>query len=145
MAALAVPGFASRAFAKPADPVTFVGWQYNPQIVEENVGIFSKLYDENVKYELVPHPYHVVVETKKLGGQHIDVMYSEESHIVRWNRAGWTRDLESLPGLDTIKNLSLNNINFPVSYDSCSQLKQCEISLIIFFESDHYLAKPVEP
>ncbi len=43
------------------------------------------------------------------------------------------------------KNLSLNNINFPVSYDSCSQLKQCEISLIIFFESDHYLAKPVEP
>ncbi len=44
-----------------------------------------------------------------------------------------------------IKNLSLNNINFPVSYDSCSQLKQCEISLIIFFESDHYLAKSVEP
>jgi multiple sugar transport system substrate-binding protein len=117
VAALSVPGIASRAFAKPADPVTFVGWQYNPQIVEENVGIFSKLYDENVNYELVPGEYHAVVETKKLGGQHIDMMYAEEDRIVRWNRAGWTRDLEGLSGVDTIKanmyDVNVHNMSLP--------------------------------
>ena len=112
-----MPGFASRAFAKPADPISLVGWPFAPQIVEENIGIFSKFYDENVKYELVPAPYHETVETKKLGGQHIDVMYSEESHIVRWNRAGWTRDLEGLPGLDTIRSkmydVNVHNMSLP--------------------------------
>ena len=84
--------------AAPAEPLHFVGWQYNPQIVAENVDIFKKLYDENVEYELVPGEYHAVAETKLIAGQHIDMMYSEEDRLVRWNRAGWTRDVEGLPG-----------------------------------------------
>ena len=88
-AALALPGAAKRAWAAPADPMHFVGWQYNPQIVAENVETFKGLYDENVDYELVPGEYHAVVETKLIAGQHIDMMYSEEDRIVRWNRAGW--------------------------------------------------------
>jgi multiple sugar transport system substrate-binding protein len=101
-AALALPGTARRALAAPADPMHFVGWQYNPQIVAENVETFKTLYDENVDYELVPGEYHAVVETKLIAGQHIDMMYSEEDRIVRWNRAGWSRSLDGLPGLDAI-------------------------------------------
>lgn len=116
-AALAAPGLIGKAAAKPADPVTFVGWQYNPQIVEENVGIFSKLYDENVNYELVPGEYHAVVETKLIGGQHIDMMYAEEDRIVRWNRATWTRDIEDLPGVPDIKakmyEVNVHNLSLP--------------------------------
>ena len=89
-AGLAMPGLAGRALAAPSEPLTFVGWQYNPQIVEENVQTFMKLYDENVAYELVPGEYHAVVETKLIGGQHIDMMYSEEDRILRWIRAGWS-------------------------------------------------------
>ena len=84
-AALTAPGAVSRALAAPADPLHFVGWQYNPQIVEENVQTFIGLYDENVNYELVPGEYHAVTETKLIAGQHIDMMYSEEDRIVRWN------------------------------------------------------------
>jgi multiple sugar transport system substrate-binding protein len=73
------------AFAAPADPMQFIGWQYQPEIVAENVGIFSKLYDENVNYELVPGEYHAVAETKLIGGQHIDMMYSEEDRLIRWS------------------------------------------------------------
>jgi multiple sugar transport system substrate-binding protein len=102
-AALAAPGVIRSAMAAPAEPLHFVGWQYNPQIVAENVDIFKKLYDENVNYELVPGEYHAVAETKLIAGQHIDMMYSEEDRIVRWNRAGWSRSLEGLPGLDAIK------------------------------------------
>ncbi len=102
-AALALPGTARRALAAPSDPMHFIGWQYNPQIVAENVETFAGLYDENVEYELVPGEYHAVAETKLIAGQHIDMMYSEEDRIVRWNRAGWSRSLEGLPGLDAIK------------------------------------------
>jgi len=103
------------AEAAPATPLTFVGWQYQPQIVEENVGIFKKIYDENVTYELVTGDYHPVVETKLTGGQHIDMLYAEEDHIARWQAADWIRDLEGLPDLDAIKAGM-----FPVSIQSMS-------------------------
>jgi len=82
-----------RAIAAPSTPLTFIGWQYHPEIVEQNVATFKNLYDENVTYELVSGDYHPVVETKLTGGQHVDMMYSEEDHIARWNAADWARDL----------------------------------------------------
>ncbi len=103
------------ALAAPSTPLSFIGWQYQPQIVSENVDTFKKLYDENVTYELVSGDYHPVVETKLTGGQHIDMMYSEEDHIARWHTADWTRDLEGLPDVDAIRAGM-----FPVSVTSLS-------------------------
>ena len=114
-AALTMPGLFNKAEAK--EPVHFVGWQYHPEIVEENVGHFKRIYNESVNYELVPGEYHAVVETKLISGQHIDMMYSEEDRIARWNRAGWTRDLEGLPGLQQIKDgmydVNIGNMSLP--------------------------------
>jgi multiple sugar transport system substrate-binding protein len=93
----------SRVSAAPSTPLTFIGWQYHPEIVEQNVDIFKKLYNEAVNYELVSGDYHPSVETKLTGGQHIDMMYSEEDHIARWNAADWTRDFDGLPDIETIK------------------------------------------
>ncbi len=103
-ATLAIPGFAQRALAAPAEPLRFIGWQYHPEIAAENVETFKKLYDENVSYELVPGEYHAVAETKLIAGQHIDMMYSEEDHLVRWWRAKWVRDIDDLPGVPEIKS-----------------------------------------
>ena len=102
-AGVALPGIASRAVAAPSKPLHFIGWQYNPQIVAENVDIFKKLYDENVEYELVSGEYHAIAETKLMAGQHVDMMYSEEDHLVRWWRAKWVRDIEDVPGVPAIK------------------------------------------
>jgi len=116
LAALPASGAVGHAaLAASSAPLAFIGWQYQPQIAEANVNIFKKLYDENVTYELVPGDYHPVVETKLLGGQHIDMMYSEEDHIARWNAAGWVRDLEGLPDIEAIKAGM-----FPVSVRSMS-------------------------
>jgi multiple sugar transport system substrate-binding protein len=103
------------ASAAPSTPLTFIGWQYQPQIVEENVNAFKKLYDENVTYELVSGDYHPIAETKLTGGQHIDMLYAEEDHIARWHAADWTRDLEGLLDVDAIKQSM-----FPVSVRSMS-------------------------
>lgn len=116
-AGLVLPGAVGSASAAPAEPMHFIGWQYNPQIVAENVETFKQLYEENVNYELVPGEYHAVAETKLIAGQHVDMMYSEEDRIVRWNRAGWTRSLDGLPGLDEIKSkmfpVNVHNMSLP--------------------------------
>lgn len=104
-----------RAFAAPDTPLTFVGWQFQPQIVEANVNTFRKLYDESVNYELVTGDYHPVAETKLMGGQHIDMLYAEEDRIARWNAAGWARDLEDMPGIAEMKAGM-----FPVNVESMS-------------------------
>ena len=112
----ALTGLGGRfAHAAPATPLSFIGWQFQPQIVEENVNTFKKLYDENVNYELVTGDYHPVVETKLTGGQRIDMLYAEEDHIARWCTAEWTRDLEGLDGVDEMKAGM-----FPVSVKSMS-------------------------
>lgn len=99
---LAVPG--SRTVkAAPKEALHFIGWSYHPEIPAENVEIFKKLYDENVEYELVPGEYHAVVETKLVAGQHLDMLYSEEDHLVRWHAAKWIRDIEDVPGVAGIK------------------------------------------
>jgi multiple sugar transport system substrate-binding protein len=116
-AALVLPGLSRSALAQDQPPLSFVGWQYNPQIVEENVNIFRELYCENVNYELVPGEYHAVVETKLIGGQKIDMMYAEEDRLVRWWRANWVRDIEDLPGVPEIKagmfDINVYNMTLP--------------------------------
>jgi multiple sugar transport system substrate-binding protein len=116
-AALALPGLSRSALAQGGPPLSFIGWQYNPQIVEENVNTFRKLYDENVNYELVPGEYHAVVETKLIGGQKIDMMYSEEDRLARWWRANWVRDIDDMEGIEAIKagmfDINVYNMSLP--------------------------------
>jgi multiple sugar transport system substrate-binding protein len=100
---MAVPGLMRDATAAPAEPLHFIGWQYNPQIVAENVDIFKKLSGENVEYQLVPGEYPAVAETKLMGGEPIDMMYAEVDRLVRWHSAGWVRDVEDQPGVAEIK------------------------------------------
>lgn len=107
----------NRAIGAPDEPISFIGWQFQPQMVEENVGIFMDLYDENVAYELVSGDYPAIAETKLIGGQDIDMLYAEEDRIARWNTAGWIRDLEGLDGVDAIKEglypASLSSLSLP--------------------------------
>lgn len=109
--------FGRAAMAAPDTPISFIGWQFQPQMVEENVAIFQDLYDENVAYELVSGDYPPIAETKLLGGQAIDMLYAEEDRVARWNIAGWTRDLEGLPGVEEIKEglypASLSSLSLP--------------------------------
>jgi len=109
--------FGSHAIAAPDDPINFIGWQFQPQMVDENVEIFKKLYDENVIYELVSGDYPPIAETKLVGGQDIDMLYAEEDRIARWHIAGWIRDLEGLDGVDEIKEglypASLSSLSLP--------------------------------
>lgn len=103
------------AFAAPDTSLSFIGWQYQPEIVDANVKTFMKLYDESVTYELVTGDYHPIAETKLTGGQHVDMLYAEEDRIARWHAAEWIKDLEGQQGIAEIKAGM-----FPVSVESLS-------------------------
>ena len=114
------PGLRSSAQAKPSTPLHFVGWQYNPQIVAENVATFDNLYDENVDYQLVAGEYQALLETMLVAAKQFDMLYSEEATLARWVAGQWAQDVEDMPDVAAIKasmvpvgvrNLSLPNGN----------------------------------
>ena len=111
------PGIASPARAKPETPLHFVGWQYNPQIVAENVATFEKLYDENVDYQLVAGEYQALVETMLVAGKKFDMLYSEEATLARWVAGQWAQNVEDMPDVAAIKAsmvpVGVRNLSLP--------------------------------
>ncbi len=111
------PGIATPARAKPATPLHFVGWQYNPQIVAENVATFEKLYDENVDYQLVAGEYQALLETMLVAGKKFDMLYSEEATLARWVAAQWAQNVEDMPDVAAIKAsmvpVGVRNLSLP--------------------------------
>ena len=111
------PGVATSARAKPATPLHFVGWQYNPQIVAENVATFEKLYDENVDYQLVAGEYQALLETMLVAGKKFDMLYSEEATLARWVAAQWAQNVEDMPDVAAIKAsmvpVGVRNLSLP--------------------------------
>ena len=112
-----LPALAAPAQAKPATPLHFVGWQYHPDIVAENVATFSSLYDENVEYQLVAGEYQALLETMLIAGKDFDMLYSEEATLARWVAGGWARDVESMPDVAEIKAsmvpVGVRNLSLP--------------------------------
>jgi multiple sugar transport system substrate-binding protein len=117
LAGAMLPTLGSRAVAKPTTPLHFVGWQYNPQIVAENVATFEKLYDENVDYQLVAGEYQALLETMLIAGKKFDMMYSEEATLARWVAANWARDVEDMADVAAIKEsmvpVGVRNLSLP--------------------------------
>ncbi len=112
-----LPRLAGSAQAKPTTPLHFVGWQYHPDIVAENVAAFASLYDENVDYQLVAGEYQALLETMLIAGKDFDMLYSEEATLARWVAGGWARDVESMPDVAAIKAsmvpVGLRNLSLP--------------------------------
>ena len=84
-------------------PLKLIGWPYHEEVVKENAELFMKQYDEKLEYQMVPGDYHPVIEIKFIGQEKIDVVYSEEDHLQRWYKAGWTIPIEDMPGAQDLK------------------------------------------
>ena len=87
-----------------SSPLRLLGWPYHEEVVKENIEIFMSQYDEKVEYQMIPGDYHPVIETKFIGQEKIDVVYSEEDHLQRWYKAGWTIPIEDMPEAQQIKD-----------------------------------------
>ena len=95
-----------RAHAAPSQPLHFIGWQYNPQIVADNVKSFEQLYNESVD-DPSRFPANIMPwlnsRPRRRPAYDTHAQYSEEDHLFRWWTAKWVRDVEDQPNVAQIK------------------------------------------
>jgi multiple sugar transport system substrate-binding protein len=102
-------GAAAAKFAKPdqgpggGDPIVFRGWNYHPEVVEDNVSKFNTMYGENVDYQTVSGDYGSLMEKMHINKEPLNFAYANPQTAHRWYKAGWVNDLERLWSVDDIK------------------------------------------
>ena len=102
-AAGALGGLVPKAHA--ATTLNFKGWDYEPDLVRENINLFEKHFpDVNVKYEAVGGNYNDKMAALFVAESPLDCLYVRDTYFAAWVEAGWLRDLEGLPGVDGYKN-----------------------------------------
>lgn len=114
-----IPGCApgQQAGEEATGPLSLVGWSYRPAIVEEYLKVFQSQFDEQVNFQPVAGNYAPTVETKLIGGEHIDVIYVHTDQINRWIKAGWIRDIEEISEVNEIKEAM-----YPANVEALSSL-----------------------
>lgn len=95
-------GWMSKATA--ATTLNFKGWDYEPDLVRENINLFEQGYpDIKVSYEAVGGNYNDKLAALFVAKTPLDCLYVRDTYFAAWVEAGWLRDLEGLPGADAYK------------------------------------------
>lgn len=90
--------------ARAATTLNFKGWDYEPDLVRENINIFEKQYPEvKVNYEAVGGNYNDKLATLFVARSPLECLYVRDTYFSAWVEAGWLRDIEGLPGVDAYK------------------------------------------
>ncbi|MEJ3654170.1 sugar ABC transporter substrate-binding protein [Actinomycetes bacterium KLBMP 9759] len=86
--------------------VRFEGWDYEPPLVEENIGNFSKLHPE-IKVQYTPitsAQYRQKVVAEFTGKNGPDALYVYDDSLGTWVQSGYLQPIDGLPGVDEVYN-----------------------------------------
>jgi ABC-type glycerol-3-phosphate transport system substrate-binding protein len=84
-------------------PLVFRGWNYHPEVVEDNVRKFNATYGENVDYQTVAGDYGSLMEKMHINREPLHFAYANPQTAHRWYKAGWIWDLEGMWSVDQVK------------------------------------------
>ena len=95
----------AEAAAKKYPKITFIGWRYRPDIVEDNVKFFTAYYGIPVHYEAYGSGEEYAAKMTSLftGGGPVDVCYVRDGDAPSWVKAGWLVDVEEVAPSDKIE------------------------------------------
>jgi multiple sugar transport system substrate-binding protein len=107
MALLAASLPRNSAFARPTraqnDPLIFYGWDFQPDTIRAHLDRFTEEYGIPVELNIIPNVgYSTALQTKILGGLHMDAFYNFKYNSTRFFNAGWARHMDDLPEADTV-------------------------------------------
>jgi ABC-type glycerol-3-phosphate transport system substrate-binding protein len=85
------------------DQLVFRGWNYHPEVVEDNVARFNAMYDENVDYQTVSGDYPSIMAKMNINKQDLNFAYANNDDVFRWYMAGWAWDLEGYWNVEQVK------------------------------------------
>ena len=84
-------------------PLVFRGWNYHPEVVEDNVKKFNAMYGENVDYQTVSGDYGSLMEKMHINKEPLNFAYANPQTAHRWYLAGWVWDLAGIWSIEDIK------------------------------------------
>ena len=84
-------------------PLEFYGWDFQPQQIEANLKIFTDQTGVPVNVHIIPNVgFSGALQTKIMGGIHMDVFYNFRYNTSKFYYAGWARRMDDLPDADKI-------------------------------------------
>lgn len=105
----------TRAFAQTAklsppaegvntsEALVFRGWNYRPEVVQDNTTKFNEQYSENVDYQTITGDYIAIMENFHIANQPLDMAYANPATLARWQLPGWVNDYEAWWDLDNAR------------------------------------------
>jgi multiple sugar transport system substrate-binding protein len=82
--------------ATSGEKVYFRGWQYKPDVVQDNVDRYNKLHTGKVDYQTVTGDYPAIMEKSLITGDALDMIYANPPTAVRFMEAGWIKPADDL-------------------------------------------------
>ena len=82
--------------ATSGEKVYFRGWQYKPDVVQDNVDKYNKLHSGKVDYQTVTGDYPAIMEKSLIAGDNLDMIYANPPTAVRFMEAGWIKPADDL-------------------------------------------------
>lgn len=77
-----------------AEALIYRGWNYRPEVVQENTTKFNEQYSENADYQTITGDYIAVMENFHIANQPLDMAYANPATLARWQIPGWVHDYE---------------------------------------------------
>jgi len=83
-----------------SESLTFRGWNYRPEVVQDNTAKFNTAYTETADYQTITGDYIGIMENFHITGQPLDMAYANPATLFRWSVPGWVHDYESWWSVD---------------------------------------------
>lgn len=77
-----------------SDPLIFRGWNFLPEVVQDNTARFNEAYNENADYQTITGDYIGIMENFHVANQPLDLAYANPATLYRWSIPGWVHDYE---------------------------------------------------
>lgn len=86
-----------------AEQLVFRGWNFMPEVVQDNTNRFNEKYAENVDYQTVTGDYIAIMENFHIANQPLDMGYANPATLYRWSIPGWVKDYEGWWNVEAAK------------------------------------------
>ena len=77
-----------------SEQLVFRGWNYRPEVVQDNTSRFNDQFNENVDYQTITGDYIAIMENFHIAKQPLDMAYANPATLFRWSVPGWVHDYE---------------------------------------------------
>ena len=82
------------------ESLVFRGWNFRPEVVQENTETFNAKYDETADYQTITGDYIAIMENFHIANQPLDMAYANPATLARWAVPDWLVDYESWWNVD---------------------------------------------